>query len=171
MGTGPDPSRPDLETSVSRNRNYERSRLRQMSSNDIPGTEKALVNAIIESYLQGVSTRNVENVISHLGVNQISASYVSKVARELDVKVTEFMERAIDSHIPYLYVDVSYFKVRAAFLRIMTPIFVILGKEGHPATFQAPLYQNSFRHLQVPRDGSFCTVTPHKSSSAAAKVI
>jgi transposase-like protein len=50
------------------------------------------VNAIIESYLLGVSTRNVENVISHLGVNQISASYVSKVARELDVKITEFME-------------------------------------------------------------------------------
>jgi putative transposase len=75
-------------------------------------TEKALLNSIIESYLQGVSTRNVENVISQLGVNQISASYVSKVARELDVKVTEFMERTIDSHIPYLYVDSSYFKVR-----------------------------------------------------------
>jgi transposase-like protein len=51
------------------------------------------VNAHIESYLQGVSTRNVENIISPLGVNQISASYVSKVARELDVKVTEFMEK------------------------------------------------------------------------------
>jgi transposase-like protein len=56
-------------------------------------TEKALVNVIIESYLQGVSTRNVENVISHLGVNQLSAFYVSKVAQELDVKVNEFMER------------------------------------------------------------------------------
>ncbi len=74
--------------------------------------EKALVNAIIESYLQGVSTRNVEKVISHLGVTQISASYVSKVAQELDVKITEFMERTIDSHFPYLFVDASYFKVR-----------------------------------------------------------
>jgi putative transposase len=43
-------------------------------------TEKALVNAIIESYLQGVSTRNAKKVISHLGVSQPSASYVSKVA-------------------------------------------------------------------------------------------
>ena len=92
------------------------------------------MNAIIESYLQGVSTRNVENVISYLGVNQISASYVSKVARELDVKVTEFMERAIDSHIPYLYVDASYFKVRAAFLRIMTPDFRDFGKRGTPSS-------------------------------------
>ena len=74
--------------------------------------EKALVNAIIESYLQGVSTRNVGRVISHLGVTQISASYVSKVAQELDVKITEFMERTIDSHFPYLFVDASHFKVR-----------------------------------------------------------
>ena len=90
-------------------------------------TEKALVNAIIESYLQGVSTRNVENVISHLGVNQISASYVSKVARELDVKVTEFMERTIDSHIPYLYVDASYFKVRDGVKYVNTTLLVVAG--------------------------------------------
>lgn len=43
-------------------------------------TEKALVYAIIESYLQGVSKQNVETVISHMEVNQLSASYVSKVA-------------------------------------------------------------------------------------------
>jgi transposase-like protein len=90
-------------------------------------TEKALVNAIIESYLQGVSTRNVEKVISHLGVNQISASYVSKVARELDVKVTEFMERTIDSHIPYLYVDASYFKVRDGVKYVNKALLVVVG--------------------------------------------
>jgi len=90
-------------------------------------TEKALVNAIIESYLQGVSTRNVETVISHLGVNQISASYVSKVAQELDVKVMEFMERTIDSHIPYLYVDASYFKVRDGGKYVNKAFLVVVG--------------------------------------------
>jgi putative transposase len=70
------------------------------------------VNAIIESYLQGVLTRNVEKVIFHLGINQISASYVSKVAQELDEKVSDFIEKIIDSNIPYLFVDASYFKVR-----------------------------------------------------------
>jgi transposase-like protein len=75
-------------------------------------TEKVLVNAIIESYLQGVSTRNVETVISHLGANQISASYVSKVAQELDGKVHEFIESPIGFYIPFLFVDASYFKVR-----------------------------------------------------------
>jgi transposase-like protein len=47
-----------------------------------------------------------------LVINQISASYISKVAKELDVKENEFMERTIDSYIPYLFVDESYFKVR-----------------------------------------------------------
>jgi len=90
-------------------------------------TEKALVNAIIESYLQGVSTRNVEKVISYLGVNQISASYVSKVAQELDVKVSECMERTIDSHIPYLYVDALYFKVRDGVKYVNKALLVVVG--------------------------------------------
>jgi len=90
-------------------------------------TEKALVNAIIESYLQSVSTRNVEKVISYLGVNQISASYVSKVAQELDVKVSECMERTIDSHIPYLYVDASYFKVRDGVKYVNKALLVVVG--------------------------------------------
>ena len=90
-------------------------------------TERALVNVIIESYLQGVSTRNVENVISHLGVNQLSASYVSKVAQELDEKVHEFIERPIDSHIPFLFVDASYFKVRDGVRYVSKALFVVAG--------------------------------------------
>jgi len=90
-------------------------------------TEKALVNAIVESYLQGVSTRNVEKVISHLGVTQVSASYVSKVAQELDVKVTEFMERSIDSYIPYIFVDASYFKVRDGVKYVNKALLVVVG--------------------------------------------
>jgi transposase-like protein len=90
-------------------------------------TEKALVNAIIESYLQVVSTHNVENVITHLGICQISASYVSKVAQELDVKVTEFMERSIDSHIPYLFVNASYFKVREGIWYVNEALLVVVG--------------------------------------------
>jgi len=90
-------------------------------------TEKALVNAIIESYLQGVSTRNVETVISHLGVSQLSASYVSKVAQELDERVHDFMVRPIDSHVPFLFVDASYFKVRDGVRYVNKALFVVAG--------------------------------------------
>jgi transposase-like protein len=91
------------------------------------------VNAIIESYLQGVSTRNVETVVAHLGVNQLSASYVSKVGRELDVKVQEFMEKPLDSYYPYLFVDASYFKVRDETRYVNKALLVIIGvrTDGH----------------------------------------
>jgi transposase-like protein len=90
-------------------------------------TEKALVNAIVESYLQGVSTRKVQDVISHLGISQISPSYVSKVARELDNQVQSFLEKPIDSHIPYLFVDASYFKVRDGIKYVNKALLVVAG--------------------------------------------
>jgi len=90
-------------------------------------TEKALVNAIIESYLQGVSTRKVEAVVSCLGVSQISPSYVSKVAQELDEQVKSFLERPIDPHIPYLFVDASYFKVRDGIQYVTKALLVVVG--------------------------------------------
>ena len=46
--------------------------------------EKALNSVILESYIQGVSTRNVMNVVESLGIGNISASYVSSLASELD---------------------------------------------------------------------------------------
>jgi transposase-like protein len=96
-------------------------------------TEKALVNAIVESYLQGVSTRKIETVVSHLGINEISPSYVSKVARELDENVKSFLEKQIDSHIPYLFVDASYFKARDGIRYVSKALLVVAGvkEDGH----------------------------------------
>lgn len=96
-------------------------------------TEKALVNAIIESYIQGVSIRIIETAISHLGVNQISASYVAKVGQELDGKVAKFMERSIDTDIPYIFVDTSYFKVRDSVRYVNKDLLVVVGvrTDGH----------------------------------------
>ncbi|KUG14215.1 transposase [hydrocarbon metagenome] len=58
--------------------------------------EKDLENAIIESYLQGVSTRKIQDIVAHLGVEKISDSYVSKIAAELDQNVHLFLSRPID---------------------------------------------------------------------------
>lgn len=74
--------------------------------------EKALVNAIAESYLQGVSTRKVQEIVAHLGMDQLSPSSVSRIAHDLDDQVKAFLNRPIEQPIPYLYVDASYFKVR-----------------------------------------------------------
>jgi transposase-like protein len=87
--------------------------------------EKALINAVIESYLQGVSTRRVRDIVSRLGVEDLSASSVSRISRELDGRVEEFLKRPIEHSIPYLFVDASYFKVRTD-SRYITKAFLIV---------------------------------------------
>jgi len=74
--------------------------------------EKALVNAVAESYLQGVSTRKVEAIISQLGIDQLSPSSVSRIAQDLDREVQEFFTRTIEQPFPYLFLDASYYTVR-----------------------------------------------------------
>ncbi len=73
--------------------------------------EKALESVIVESYINGVSTRSVNNVISNLGV-KVSPEYVSSLNKEPDSKVKEFLETKIEDKIVYLYIDASYFKIR-----------------------------------------------------------
>jgi putative transposase len=89
--------------------------------------ELALTNAIAESYLQGVSTRRIREVVSHLGVERLSASTVSRIAKELDEKVTEFLKRPIERPIPYIYVDASYFKVRDSGKYVTKAFLIITG--------------------------------------------
>jgi transposase-like protein len=50
---------------------------------------------IIESYLQGVSTRKVQEVISHLGVEKVSPSCISSLTKDLDEKLQEFLSHPI----------------------------------------------------------------------------
>ena len=74
--------------------------------------EESVRVAVAESYLEGVSTRKVEKVFSKFGLENISASEVSRIAKKLDKLVNEFLNRPIEGSIPYLFVDASYFKVR-----------------------------------------------------------
>ena len=89
--------------------------------------ELALTNAIAESYLQGVSTRKIREIVAHLGVERLSASTVSRIAKELDEKVAEFLKRPIDRPITYIYVDASYFKVRDSGKYVTKAFLIITG--------------------------------------------
>jgi len=86
-----------------------------------------LTNAIAESYLQGVSTRRIREVVAHLGVERLSASTVSRIAKELDEKVAEFLKRPIERPVPYIYVDASYFKVRDGGKYVTKALLIITG--------------------------------------------
>jgi transposase-like protein len=89
--------------------------------------EKSLRVAIAESYLQGVSTRKVQDVVSRFGLENISASEVSRIAKELDEKCKEFLERPIEDEIRYLFLDASYFKVRSEGRYITKALLIATG--------------------------------------------
>ncbi len=93
--------------------------------------EKALVNAIVESYLQGVSTRKIQEIVSHLGIDQLSPASVSRMAKGLDDQVQAFLLRPIEQAIPYLFVDASYYKIRDGARYVAKAILVVSGaREG-----------------------------------------
>lgn len=89
--------------------------------------ERALINAIAESYLQGVSTRRIQEIVAHLGLDQLSPSSVSRISKELDEKVDEFLKRPVEHPIPYIYVDASYFKVRDSGKYVTKALLIITG--------------------------------------------
>jgi transposase-like protein len=89
--------------------------------------ETAILNAVAESYLQGVSTRRMKKIMVALGVGEISAFSVSRITKELDEKVEEFLSKPIEHEIPYLLIDATYFKVRDGLHYENKALFVVAG--------------------------------------------
>lgn len=75
-------------------------------------SERALLAVIQEAYVQGVSTRKVEDLLLTLGVENCSKSEVSRVCQALDDEVAAFRERPLEMAFPYLWLDATYLKVR-----------------------------------------------------------
>lgn len=91
-------------------------------------SERALLTACAEMYFQGVSTRNVKNVLEAMCDGEISSTTVSCVARELDEKLEEFRGRRLDeSEYPYLKVDARYEKVRVDGRIVSQAVLVTMG--------------------------------------------
>jgi len=75
-------------------------------------SEKAITAVIQEAYIQGVSTRSVDDLIKALGMSGISKSQVSRLCAEIDDKVKAFLVRPLEGDWPYLWLDATYVKVR-----------------------------------------------------------
>src|SRR6266480_3332920 len=75
--------------------------------------EQAFVSVIADAYLAGVSTRRVEKLVQQLGVERMSKSQVSRLAKSLDQIVEDFRTRPLDSGpYPYLVLDALEVKCR-----------------------------------------------------------
>jgi len=74
--------------------------------------EKAMVAVIQEAYVQGVSTRSVDELVKAMGMTGISKSQVSRLCTEIDERVKAFLDRPIAGEWPYLWIDATYVKMR-----------------------------------------------------------
>jgi transposase-like protein len=74
--------------------------------------EKALVAVIQEAWIAGVSTRRVDDLVQAMGLSGISKSSVSKLCKDIDERVTGFLQRPLTGEWPYLWLDATYLKVR-----------------------------------------------------------
>ena len=74
--------------------------------------ERALVAVVQEAYLQGVSTRRVDDLVQALGMQGISKSQVSRLCADLDTEVERFRTRKLEGPYPYVWLDGTFVKVR-----------------------------------------------------------
>ncbi|WAJ26111.1 IS256 family transposase [Antarcticirhabdus aurantiaca] len=89
--------------------------------------EKALTAVIQEAYIQGISTRSVDDLVQAMGGTGISKSQVSRLCEELDERVDAFLDRPIEGEWPYLWIDATYVKVREAGRIVSVAVIVAVG--------------------------------------------
>ncbi len=91
-------------------------------------SERALLVACAEMYFQGVSTRRVQRVLDQMCGCEVSAMTVSRVAAELDEKLSEFRGRRLEQHeYPYLMIDARYEKIRRKGGIVSEAVLVVAG--------------------------------------------
>jgi putative transposase len=89
--------------------------------------EKALTAVIQEAYIQGVSTRSVDDLVKALGMSGVSKSQVSRLCEDIDERVKTFLDRPIEGDWPYLWIDATYVKVRQNGRIVSVAVIVAVG--------------------------------------------
>src|SRR5690606_16328147 len=89
--------------------------------------EKALTAVIQGAYIQGISTRSVDDLVKAMGMSGISKSQVSRLCEEIDVKVKALLERPIEGDWPYLWIDATYLKVRRGGRIVSVAVIIAVG--------------------------------------------
>ena len=92
--------------------------------------EKALTAVIQEAYVQGVSTRSVDDLVKAMGMSGISKSQVSRLCGEIDEKIATFLNRPLEGDWPYIWLDATYLKVRQDGRIISVAVIIAVGVNG-----------------------------------------
>ena len=89
--------------------------------------EKALAAVIQEAYVQGVSTRSVDELVKAMGMTGISKSQVSRLCSEIDGKIATFLDRPLEGDWPYIWLDATYVKARRDGRIVSVAVIVAVG--------------------------------------------
>ncbi len=89
--------------------------------------EKALTAVIQEAYIQGISTRSVDDLVKAMGMSGVSKSQVSRLCEEIDGRVKTFLGRPIEGDWPYLWIDATYLKVRENGRIVSVAVIIAVG--------------------------------------------
>ena len=89
--------------------------------------EKALTAVIQEAYIQGISTRSVDDLVKAMGLSGISKSQVSRLCAEIDERVKSFLERPIEGEWPYIWIDATYVKMRRQGRIVSVAVIIAVG--------------------------------------------
>ncbi len=92
-------------------------------------SEKAMTAVIQEAYIQGVSTRSVDDLVKTMGMTGVSKSQVSRLCVEIDERVDAFLDRPLEGEWPYLWLDATYIKVRRSG-RIVSVAAIVAVAQG-----------------------------------------
>lgn len=96
-------------------------------------SEKALILALQEAYLQGVSTRKVTKITEQLCGTSFSKSQVSQLCQDLDEDINAWRARALDQAYPYLIIDATYLHIRSSGQVASEGVLIVSGisEGGH----------------------------------------
>src|SRR6202163_1789063 len=92
--------------------------------------EKAIAAVVQEAYIQGVSTRSVDELVQAMGLDGISKSQVSRLCEEIDERVKPFLGRPIEGDWPYVWLDATYLKVRRSGRIVSAAAVIAIGVNG-----------------------------------------
>lgn len=89
--------------------------------------EQTQTAVVQEAYIQGISTRSVDDLVKAMGMSGISKSQVSRLCEEIDVRVKAFLDRPIEGDWPYVWIDATYLKVRQAGRIVSVAMTIAVG--------------------------------------------
>jgi putative transposase len=89
--------------------------------------EKALTAVIQEAYIQGISTRSVDDLVKAMGMDGISKSQVSRLCEDIDTRVNTFLNRPLEGDWPYMWIDATYVKTRQSGTIVSVAVIIAVG--------------------------------------------